>query len=187
MIKVSNKMPFRGYIAKRGVVQSGNPSSENGSNDNVGVSQEPVSPLETYPPAPVDAIPRPPERLQGSQVETQPAMAAEENAALGIGSMVVGILSLVSGVFFYVSIPLGIAAIVTGIFAINKRRGKVFGIVGIVTGGIGLAIGALLLLMVLYLYQVFSVEEGLGFFSSLSQVSTASTGSLVNHLGFGCD
>lgn len=63
----------------------------------------------------------------------------EENnkKALGISSLVLGIISLISGLFYYISLPTGILAIIFGAISTRKtgskmaKAGLILGIVGI--------------------------------------------------------
>ena len=63
----------------------------------------------------------------------------EENnkKALGISSLVLGIISLISGLFYYISLPTGILAIIFGTISTRKtenkmaKSGLILGIIGI--------------------------------------------------------
>lgn len=63
-----------------------------------------------------------------------------------ITSLVLGILALLVGCCFFISIPLGIAAVAVGAIALSAAnkgtaRGRGMAITGIVTGAIGLVVG----------------------------------------------
>lgn len=56
-----------------------------------------------------------------------------------IVSLVLGIISLVTTLFWYISLPSGITAIVLGVNS-YKKEGKKIGLAGLITGIIGVAI-----------------------------------------------
>ena len=64
----------------------------------------------------------------------------EENrkkSASGVSSLVLGIISIVSALFYYISLPTGILAIIFGYFAIHKgdnglgKTGLILGIISV--------------------------------------------------------
>lgn len=65
----------------------------------------------------------------------------EENnkSGLGVSALVLGIISIISGLFYYMSWPTGIIAIVLGTKSIRKNGSKI-GKAGLITGIIGLSI-----------------------------------------------
>lgn len=66
----------------------------------------------------------------------------EENrkkSATGVSSLVLGIISIISGLFYYISLPTGILAIVLGTKAIKKTGNKI-GKSGLITGIIGVSL-----------------------------------------------
>lgn len=64
-------------------------------------------------------------------------MEGNNKKALGISSLVLGIISLISGLFYYISLPTGILAIIFGTISTRKtgskmaKSGLILGIVGI--------------------------------------------------------
>lgn len=86
-----------------------------------------------------------------------PGQDTAPNAVLAITSLIVGLLSLFLGIFYYVGIPLGIFAIVVGIVALNKigkktATGKGFAIGGMVTGGLALLVAAVTITITVFLH-----------------------------------
>ena len=68
----------------------------------------------------------------------------EKNRVLShIVSLVLGIISIVTTIFWYISLPTGITAIVLGAKS-YKKEGKKLGIAGLITGIVGVAICLLL-------------------------------------------
>lgn len=67
----------------------------------------------------------------------------EENKAnkssMGIAAFVLGIISVVTNLFWYMAIPTGILAIIFGVKSIRKAGSKL-GKAGLITGIVGLAI-----------------------------------------------
>lgn len=63
----------------------------------------------------------------------------KKNNALGISSLVLGIISICTAIFYYISLPTGILAIVFG--AINaKKVGSKIAKAGLITGIIGVCL-----------------------------------------------
>lgn len=62
-------------------------------------------------------------------------------SAMGVSSLVLGIISIVTFLFWYISIPTGILAIIFGAKSV-KKVGSKLGKAGLSTGIIGLAISA---------------------------------------------
>ncbi len=64
-------------------------------------------------------------------------MEEKNKRALNISSLVLGIISLISGFFYYISLPAGILAIIFGTISIRKtgskmaKAGLILGIIGI--------------------------------------------------------
>ena len=82
----------------------------------------------------------------------QPALAypvqKQPKSGLSIAGMVLGILSLITSLIFYLSIPLGILAIILS--AIGMRKGgKGMAIAGIVLGALGIIASIAIILIVL--------------------------------------
>ena len=66
----------------------------------------------------------------------------EENrkkSAAGVSSLVLGIISILSGLFYYISLPAGILAIVLGAKS-TKKTGSRLGKSGLVIGIVGVSI-----------------------------------------------
>ena len=66
----------------------------------------------------------------------------EENrkkSAAAVSSLVLGIISILSALFYYISLPTGILAIIFGAMSI-KRTGSKIGKSGLTTGIIGLSL-----------------------------------------------
>ena len=71
----------------------------------------------------------------------------EERPAMSISSFVLGIISILSALFYYISIPTGVLAIVFGAKTIklNSKMGRA----GLVLGIIGLSLCALIYLFMI--------------------------------------
>ena len=70
----------------------------------------------------------------------------EENrkkTAAGDSSLVLGIISILSGLFYYISLPTGILAIILGAVS-TKKTGSKLGKSGLITGIVGVSICAFL-------------------------------------------
>lgn len=65
----------------------------------------------------------------------------ENKHVMHIASLVLGIISIVTALFWYVTLPTGITAIVFGVKS-AKRTGSKIGKAGMITGIIGLSIFA---------------------------------------------
>ena len=65
----------------------------------------------------------------------------KKKSGLGIASLVLGIISIVTALFWYITIPTGILAIVFGVKSI-RRVGSKLGKAGLITGIVGLALFA---------------------------------------------
>ncbi len=68
--------------------------------------------------------------------------------AFSIASLVLGIVSLLNLIFWFVSLPLGILAIIFGILGL-KTAGRGKAIAGIITGGLGALISLLIFAIVI--------------------------------------
>lgn len=64
---------------------------------------------------------------------------SKEFSAMGMSGMILGIISIISCLFYYISIPTAIIAIVFGAKSIKKMRSGM-GKAGLVTGIIGLCL-----------------------------------------------
>ena len=67
-----------------------------------------------------------------------------------IVSLVLGIISIVTALFWYINIPTGILAIVMGVKSAKKTGSKI-GKAGIITGIVGLSLFALIYCMIIQL------------------------------------
>ena len=76
-----------------------------------------------------------------------------------IASLVLGIISVISSLFWYITVPTGILAIVFGVKSV-KRTGSKMAKAGIVTGIVGLAIFA-------FIYK-FNIDNSVGEFVALN-------------------
>lgn len=65
------------------------------------------------------------------------------NSGMHIASLVLGIISIVTALFWYISLPSGILAIIFGAKS-AKRTGSKLGKAGLITGIIGLSLFALI-------------------------------------------
>ena len=63
----------------------------------------------------------------------------KKKSSLGVSSLVLGILSIVFAIFWYISLPCGILAIIFGKKSINRVGSKI-GKAGLILGIIGLAL-----------------------------------------------
>lgn len=70
-----------------------------------------------------------------------------DSQGLSIASLVLGILAIVSSVVWYIGIVLGVLAIIFGAVSV-KKQGRKKAIAGIVTGGVGVVLSLLIVLMV---------------------------------------
>lgn len=68
-------------------------------------------------------------------------MEKNNNSGLHIASLVLGIISIITVAFWYITLPAGILAIIFGVKAI-KRIGSKIGKAGLITGIIGLSLFA---------------------------------------------
>ncbi len=67
----------------------------------------------------------------------------EERIVSHIVSLVLGIISILTAFFWYISLPSGITAIVLGTKT-YKKQGKKLGLAGLITGIVGLSIWLLI-------------------------------------------
>lgn len=66
----------------------------------------------------------------------------KKNSSMHIAALTLGIISIVSCFFWYITVPTGILAIIFGVKS-AKRTGSKIGKAGMITGIIGLALFAL--------------------------------------------
>lgn len=78
---------------------------------------------------------------------------AEKNtnkSAMNVASLVLGIISIVTSLFWYITLPTGILAIVFGAKS-AKKTGSKLGKAGLITGIIGLSIFAFIYISVIFI------------------------------------
>ncbi len=63
----------------------------------------------------------------------------EKRSVAGVSSLVLGIISILSGLFYYISLPTGILAIILGAKS-TKKTGSKLGKSGLITGIVGLCL-----------------------------------------------
>ena len=63
----------------------------------------------------------------------------EKRSVAGVSSLVLGIISILSGLFYYISLPTGILAIILGAKS-TKKTGNKLGKSGLITGIVGVYI-----------------------------------------------
>lgn len=68
-------------------------------------------------------------------------MEKNNNSGLHIASLVLGIISIITVAFWYITLPAGILAIIFGVKAIKRTDSKI-GKAGLITGIIGLSLFA---------------------------------------------
>ena len=66
-------------------------------------------------------------------------MEKNNNSGLHIASLVLGIISIITVAFWYITLPAGILAIIFGVKSI-RRTGSKIGKAGLITGIIGLSL-----------------------------------------------
>ena len=64
---------------------------------------------------------------------------SKNKTALGVSSLVLGIISICTTLFYYISLPAGILAIIFGTISCNKTGSKIAK-AGLITGIIGVSI-----------------------------------------------
>ncbi|MBQ8131478.1 MAG: hypothetical protein IJ193_03215 [Bacilli bacterium] len=80
----------------------------------------------------------------------------EQRVVSHIVSLVLGIISIVTTLFWYISLPSGITAIVLGAKS-YKKDGKILGLAGLITGIVGIVI---CLLIYLSLFIILLLQNG---------------------------
>ena len=65
----------------------------------------------------------------------------ENKSVMHIASLVLGIISIVSALFWYITLPTGILAIIFGVIS-ARRTGSKIGKAGMITGIVGLSLFA---------------------------------------------
>lgn len=82
--------------------------------------------------------------MQAKQVDKDNRMVSH------IVSLVLGIISLCTGFFWYIALPTSITAIVLGTKS-YKKYGKKMGLAGMITGIVGLSITVLLYILFIFI------------------------------------
>ena len=72
----------------------------------------------------------------------------DNKSVMHIASLTLGIISIVTALFWYIALPTGITAIVLGVKS-SKRTGSKIGKAGLVTGIVGLALFAFIYISVI--------------------------------------
>ena len=72
-------------------------------------------------------------------------MEGNNKSAMNVASLVLGIISIVTALFWYITLPTGILAIIFGVKSARKTGSKM-GKAGMITGIVGLSIFAFLYL-----------------------------------------
>lgn len=65
----------------------------------------------------------------------------------GVTALVTGILACLTGIFFWMSLPLGVVAIIFAALGMKRPDSRGLSIAGLVTGIVGVAFGAVVLLI----------------------------------------
>lgn len=101
---------------------------------------------------PTPASPNP--LAQPYQPQTQQAPTPSAKKGMAITSMVLGIVSIVIAILWFIAAPVAIAAIILGIISLVKKQGgKGMSITGIVTGAVTVFIIVPLILVTVLAYQ----------------------------------
>lgn len=88
------------------------------------------------------------------QPYTVPEPPKKKRNGLGIASLVIGIISLISCCCWWLSILLGVVSIILGIVSlVQKEDTKGFAVVGIILGSIGIVLTVALVFTVVYMYD----------------------------------
>ena len=74
----------------------------------------------------------------------------KKKSELGVSSLVLGIISIVTALFWYITLPTGILAIVFGVKTIRKFGSKL-GKAGMITGIVGLSLFAFIYVGMIFL------------------------------------
>ncbi len=80
----------------------------------------------------------------------------ESRIVMHMVSLVLGIISILTSLFWYMSIPTGIVAIIFGVKS-YKKIGSKLGLAGMITGIVGLALS---LLIYITLFIILILENG---------------------------
>lgn len=80
-------------------------------------------------------------------------MEEKKKSAMPVAAMVLGIISIVFDLFWYISIPCGILGIVFGAKS-AKKLGSKMGKTGVITGIIGLALCVFMYVSIMFIYII---------------------------------
>ena len=80
-------------------------------------------------------------------------MEGNKKTAMSISSLVLGIISIITALFYYLSIPTGILAIVFGAISTNKSKSKL-GRAGLITGIVGVSICVFLYISIIIIISL---------------------------------
>jgi len=84
-------------------------------------------------------------------------IAIKKKSPYGVLSLTLGIISIISALFWYISLPTGVLAIITGIKGKNMVDSKL-GTAGKVTGIVGLSIMGFILMCKIFLILVYYID-----------------------------
>lgn len=79
----------------------------------------------------------------------------KEKSSMNVASLVLGIISIVLSLFWYITIPTGILAIIFGVKSVRKIGSKI-GKAGLITGIIGLSIFVFIYISLILLLTIYS-------------------------------
>lgn len=119
-------------------------------------SIEPTPVVETAPTATTQATPSPAATPVAQPYEQSPQQINTPSTKKGmaITSMVLGIVSIVIAILWFIAAPVAIAAVILGIISLVKKHGgKGMSITGIVTGAVTVFIIVPLILVTVLAYQ----------------------------------
>lgn len=83
-------------------------------------------------------------------------MEEKNKSVMHIAALVLGIISIISALFWYVTLPTGILAIIFGVKS-AKRTGSKIGKAGLITGIIGLSLFAFIYISIGMLLILFNL------------------------------
>ncbi len=94
------------------------------------------------------------EPIYSYQPYIAPNQPEKKKNGIGIASLVIGIISLISCCCWWLSIILGVASIILGIISlVQKETTKGFAITGIILGAMGIILAAALVLTAVYMSE----------------------------------
>lgn len=101
---------------------------------------------------PQNTNPQTPASPEVNQGQGEPQVAqpqAQGGNGMGVASMVLGIIALLSVWLWFVSIPLAVIALVLGIIARKNKAGRGMAIAGIITSAIAIVVSAIIVIIFL--------------------------------------